>query len=70
MDGIDPSIDVPAALGLPGAAASATVDPTTALVDGIDPSIDVPAALGLPGAAASATVDSAVDMESATNRKR
>ena len=53
LDGVDPSVDVPTALGL--ARAEATVDPTTALVDGIDPSVDVPTALGL--ARAEATVD-------------
>ena len=61
-DGIDPSINVPAALGLP---APVTVDPAPALVDGIDPSINVPAALGLP-----APADSAAELESATSRKR
>ena len=63
VDGIDPSIDVPTALGLPGT--TANVDANAALVDGIDPSIDVPAALGL-----ATTADSAGVVASATGRKR
>jgi hypothetical protein len=61
IDGIDPSINVAAALGLP--APATTVDSATALVDAIDPSINVPAALGLPAPAT-------VEPESATSRKR